>query len=329
MSARSSTLGSGSAQRAKGGASLGDWWRGVRPRTLGAGLVPVVLGTAAAGEVIWWRFAAALVVGGGLQIGVNFANDYFDGVRGVDTHERLGPPRLTQSGTASPRAVLTAALISLGVAALAGLVLALATAPVLILAVGALALIAALLYSGGPRPYAGLGLGEAMVFVFFGLMATCGTTFVMVETVTAASWWCGVVMGLLAVAILVANNLRDIPTDDATGKRTLAVRLGDRRTRLLYRTCVVMAFVTIVAGVIAEIAGEGAGLPQWALIGLVAWVPAIKPMEQVGTATGRDLIPVLTGTALIHAACGLLTSLGLVLASGAPLLSSVDRAIGG
>ena len=150
------------------------WWRGARPRTLGAGLVPVVLGTAAAGEVIWWRFAAALLVGAGLQIGVNYANDYFDGVRGVDTHERLGPPRLTATATATPRAVLVAALLALGVAAAAGLALALATEPLLILFVGALALIAAVLYSGGPRPYAGLGLGEVMVFLFFGLMATCG-----------------------------------------------------------------------------------------------------------------------------------------------------------
>ena len=203
------------------------WWRGARPRTLGAGLVPVFVGTAAAGDVIWWRFGAALVVAAGLQIGVNYANDYFDGVRGVDTHERLGPPRLTQSGAASPRAVLVAALVSLGVAAVAGLALALATQPVLILFVGALALVAALLYIGGPRPYAGLGLGELMVFVFFGLMATCGTAFVMVETVPAAAWWGGSALGFLAVAILVANNLRDIPTDSESGKRTLAVRLGD------------------------------------------------------------------------------------------------------
>ena len=159
------------------------WWRGARPRTLGAGLVPVVLGTAAAGEVIWWRFIAALLVGGGLQVGVNYANDYFDGVRGVDSTDRLGPPRLTASGAATPRSVLMAALIALGVAAVAVLALALATQPLLILAVGALALIAALLYSGGPRPYAGLGLGELMVFVFFGLMATCGSAYVMVETI--------------------------------------------------------------------------------------------------------------------------------------------------
>ena len=127
--------------------------------------------------------------------------------------------------------MLTAALVCLGLAGAAGLALALATTPVLILVVGSLALLAALLYSGGPRPYAGLGLGELMVFLFFGLMATCGSAYVMVETVPAAAWWGGVVMGLLAVAVLVANNLRDIPTDEAGGKRTLAVRLGDRRTR--------------------------------------------------------------------------------------------------
>jgi 1,4-dihydroxy-2-naphthoate octaprenyltransferase len=281
-----------------------------------AGVVPVVLGAAAAGDVIWWRFAAALLVGAGLQVGVNYANDYFDGVRGVDTHERLGPPRLTATGAASPRAVLVAALVALAVAAVSGLALALATEPVLILFVGALALVAALLYSGGPRPYAGLGLGELMVFVFFGLMATCGTAFVMVETVPAAAWWSGAAIGLLAVAILVANNLRDIPTDAASGKRTLAVRIGDRATRRLYRATVVAAFATIVVGVVVGIAVDGAGLPQWALFGLAAWVLAIRPMEEVGSATGRALIPVLTGTAATHASCGLLTALGLVLWHG-------------
>ncbi|MGZ8620892.1 MAG: 1,4-dihydroxy-2-naphthoate polyprenyltransferase [Actinomycetota bacterium] len=291
------------------------WWHGARPRTLGVGLVPVIVGTAAAGELIWWRSVAALVVAAGLQIGVNLANDYFDGVRGVDTHERLGPPRLTATGAAAPRAVLAAALVAVGVAALAGLALALATEPALVLLVGAFAIVATFLYSGGPRPYAGLGLGEVMVFVFFGLVATCGTTFVMVETVTSDSWWAGAVMGLLAVAILEANNLRDIPTDAASGKHTLAVRIGDRATRRLYRVVVVAAFATIAIGVIVGIAIDGAGLPQWALVGLIAWVLAIRPMDMAGSATGRDLIPVLTGTAATHAACGLLTALGLVLAT--------------
>ncbi|HEX2422853.1 MAG TPA: 1,4-dihydroxy-2-naphthoate polyprenyltransferase [Actinomycetota bacterium] len=289
------------------------WWLGARPRTLGAGLVPVIVGTAAAGEVIWWRFAAAALVAAGLQIGVNLANDYFDGVRGVDTHERVGPPRITQSGAASPRAVLGAALLSIAVAGFAGLALAIATRPVLVLVVGGLGIIAALLYSGGPRPYAGLGLGEVMVFVFFGLVATCGTTFVMVETVTAASWWCGVVMGLLAVAILEANNIRDIATDEAAGKRTLAVRLGEQHARALYGTMVVGAFGTIVAGVLAHLLNDSVGLTQWGLVGLAAWPLAIQPLEAARIASGPDLIPVLVGTAKLHAATGLLLSLGLVL----------------
>ncbi len=289
------------------------WWVGARPRTLGAGLVPVLVGTAAAGDVVWWRFAAALLVAGGLQIGVNFANDYFDGTRGVDTGARVGPRRLTQSGAASPRAVLLAALASIAVAGFAGLALALVTRPVLVLVVGGLGILAALLYSGGPRPYAGLGLGEVAVFVFFGLVATCGTTFVMVETVTAASWWCGVTMGLLAVAILEANNIRDIETDGAAGKRTLAVRIGDRHARALYGTLVVGAFGAIVAGVLAHLLNDEVGLTQWGLVGLAAWPLAIRPLEAARIASGHDLIPVLVGTAKLHAATGLLLSLGLVL----------------
>jgi 1,4-dihydroxy-2-naphthoate polyprenyltransferase len=290
------------------------WVAGARPRTLGAGIVPVLVGTAAADRFIAWRFGAALLVAIGLQVGVNYLNDYFDGIRGVDTPERVGPARLVASGVASPVAVLIAALASIAVAGFAGLALALVTQPVLILFVGALALVAAFAYSGGPRPYASLGLGEVMVFVFFGLMATCGTAFVMSERVPAAAWWCGTALGFLAVAILVANNLRDIPTDAAAEKRTLAVRLGDRRTRTLYRACVVSAFATIVLGVVAFIVDERIGLTQWGLLGLAGWIPAIRPMEAVGVATGPELVSVLSGTATVHAGTGLLLALGLVLA---------------
>jgi 1,4-dihydroxy-2-naphthoate octaprenyltransferase len=293
--------------------NLRVWLQGARPRTLGAGTVPVLVGAAAAGHVIWWRFAFALIVALGLQIGVNLANDYFDGVRGVDTPTRLGPPRLTATGAATPKTVFAASLASFGVAAVCGLVLAIVTSPLLILIVGALALLAAFGYSGGPRPYAALGLGELMVFLFFGVMATCGTAYVMVETVPASAWWGGVSMGLLAVAILVANNLRDIPTDAAAGKRTLAVRLGEERTRTLYRACIAGAYVAIAIGVLAFIPWPSVGITQWSLLALASWVLAIRPMELAGKAAGRELIPVLVGTASTHAGFGLLLSLGLVL----------------
>lgn len=289
---------------------LAVWVHGARPRTLGASLTPVVVGTAAAGHAVAWRFVAAALVGLGLQVGVNFANDYHDGVRGVDSRERLGPPRLTSSGMASPRAVLIAALLCILVSGVAGLALAFATTLWLV-PIGALAMLALWLYSGGPRPYAELGLGELMVFLFFGLMATAGTSYVHAETVTAAAWWSGVTMGLLAVAILVANNLRDIPTDAAAGRRTLAVRLGHRATRVLYRVLIVGSFACVAVGVLVGIGDERYGLPMWSLLALVAWPLAIRPMERVGKAGGRDLIPVLVGTGLVQVAVGALLALGL------------------
>ena len=289
---------------------LAVWVHGARPRTLGASLTPVVVGTAAAGNAIAWRFAAAALVGLGLQVGVNYANDFHDGVRGVDTRQRLGPPRLTSSGMASPRAVLVAALLCVLAAGVAGLALAFATTLWLV-PIGAVAMLALWLYSGGPRPYAELGLGELMVFLFFGLMATAGTSYVHAETVSAAAWWSSVTMGLLAVAILVANNLRDIPTDAASGKRTLAVRLGDGRTRVLYRVLVVGAFACVALGVLVGVADRRYGLSQWSLLALVAWPLAIRPMEQVGRAEGRALVPVLVGTGSLQVAFGGLLALGL------------------
>jgi len=289
------------------------WFSGARPRTLGASVTPVVVGTAAAGHASVWRFFAALLVGLGLQVGVNFANDVHDGVRGVDTAARLGPPRLTSSGLASPRAVLTASLLAILLAGVAGLALAFATTLWLV-PIGAVAMVALWLYSGGPKPFAELGLGEVMVFLFFGVMATAGTAFVQAETVSSAAWWSSAAMGFLAVAILVANNLRDIPTDEPAGKRTLAVRLGDRLTRLLYRACLVAAFVTVAAGVLLGIADDRVGMSQWALLALAAWVPAIRPMERVGSANGRELVEVLVGAATVQVVFGALLALGLWIA---------------
>jgi 1,4-dihydroxy-2-naphthoate octaprenyltransferase len=294
--------------------ALADWVNGARPRTLVASVAPVLVGTAAAGRASLWRTLAVLIVGLGLQVGVNFANDYQDGVRGVDNKERLGPPRLTSSGVASPRAVLAAALVSIAVAGVAGLALAVATTLWLI-PIGGVAMLALWLYSGGPRPYAALGLGEVMVFASFGLMATAGTAYVQAERIPAAAWWSAAAMGFLAVAILEANNVRDIPTDEAAGKRTLAVRLGDRRARRLYRGLIVAAFVTIVLGVAIGIADPAYGPSQWALLALAAWPLAIGPMEAVGKAEGRELIPVLTGTAQLQLAFGVLLALGLWLAT--------------
>jgi 1,4-dihydroxy-2-naphthoate octaprenyltransferase len=289
------------------------WWHGARPRTLAASVAPVVVGTAAAGRAELWRFVAALLVGLGLQVGVNYANDYHDGVRGVDTPERIGPARLVSSGMASPRAVLLAALLCILVAGVAGLALATATTLWLV-PLGAVAMLALWLYTGGPRPYAGLGLGELMVFLFFGVMATAGTAYVQAEHVTAAAWWASAAMGFLAVAILVANNLRDIPTDAPSGRRTLAVRLGDRRTRVLYRALVVAAFATVAVAVVVDIAAERRGMSQWALLALAAWPVAIAPFERVGRAEGRALIAVLVGTSRLQAAFGALLALGLWIA---------------
>jgi 1,4-dihydroxy-2-naphthoate polyprenyltransferase len=292
---------------------LSIWVHGARPRTLGAGITPVVVGTAAAGTAVAWRFAVALLVAVALQVGVNYANDVHDAVRGVDTPERLGPARLTATGLASPRAVTAVGLACVLVAGIAGLALA-ATTTWWLIPLGALAMLALWLYSGGPRPYAELGLGEVMVFAFFGVMATAGTAYVQAETVSSAAWWSSAAIGSLAVAILVANNLRDIRTDEAAGKRTLAVRLGDRRTRVFHRACVVAAFVAVALGVIAGIVDPAIGMPAWAGLALVASAAAIGPIRDVATAQGRDLIAVLVGTARLQLVFGALLALGLWIA---------------
>lgn len=239
--------GSAAAPRAAA-AGFVPLFQGARPRTLGVSLSAVVLGVAAAGRVDWVRSLAAAVVALGLQVGVNYLNDYFDGVRGVDVPGRLGPPRLVASGLASPRIVATAGAVALGVAAAVGAALALTTSPWL-LVVGAACLLGAVLYSGGPRPYASLGLGELAVLLFFGPVATCGTAYLEVGHIPHAAWWAAGITGSLAVAVLLLNNLRDIPTDTAAGKRTLAVRLGEAWTKRLFFVLLLAPPVLVAAAV--------------------------------------------------------------------------------
>ncbi|HWG73614.1 MAG TPA: 1,4-dihydroxy-2-naphthoate polyprenyltransferase [Acidimicrobiales bacterium] len=282
------------------------WLLGARPRTLPAALVPVAVGTAVAsagGHVIWWRAAAALVVSLALQVGVNYANDYSDGVRGTDA-ARVGPLRLVASGLASPPAVRAAALAAFAVAAVAGLALAVAVGPQL-LAVGAAAIAAAWFYTGGPRPYGYAGMGELFVFVFFGLVATAGTAYVQLDRLTALSALAAVPVGLLAVALLVVNNLRDIDGDATAGKRTLAVRLGAPATRALYQGCLLASFALTVAV---------AAWRPWALLALVALPLAVPPARRVRhRESGRGLIEVLGATGRLQIAFGALLTVGIAL----------------
>ena len=287
-------------------ATLSQWVAGSRPRTLPASLVPVVVGTGVAlgeGQAVWWRALLAAFVALALQIGVNYSNDYSDGVRGTD-EGRVGPLRLVGSKAAPPGQVLGAALGCFLAAAVAGLVLAAVTSWWL-LAVGALAILAAWFYTGGKNPYGYRALGEVSVFVFFGLVAVVGTVYVQVEGIPWEAWAAAVPIGLLACALLVANNLRDIPTDEASGKRTLAVVLGDRRTRLLYAACTALPY-TIVLAVAAP--------HPWALLALLSAPLSLPPTQTVLTgATGPALIPVLGGTGRLQLAYGGLLALGLAL----------------
>ncbi len=277
---------------------------GARPRTLPIAVVPVLVGTAVAGaqgHVIWWRSVAALIVSLALQVGVNYANDYSDGVRGTDA-DRVGPVRLVAGGLAAPGAVRLAAWLSFGVAGLAGLALAIATSPWLLL-VGAVSVAAAWFYTGGPRPYGYAGFGEAFVFVFFGLVAVVGSAYVSLERVTGLAVLAAVPVGLLSVAVLVVNNLRDIPTDALSGKRTLAVRIGDLRTRWMYVACLVGSFVVVA------ILGTKRPL---ALIALAAAVLALSPARSVlKGASGRHLVPVLVMTGRLLLAFGVLLAAGI------------------
>jgi 1,4-dihydroxy-2-naphthoate octaprenyltransferase len=285
-----------------------DWLAGARPRTLPAAVAPVLTGTGIAAyvdEPVWWKAALALVVSLALQVAVNYANDYSDGIRGTDD-DRVGPMRLVGSGAASPRAVKTAAFLAFGVAGVAGLVLAATTAWWLV-AVGVVCVLAAWFYTGGSKPYGYLGLGEVMVFVFFGLVAVIGTTYVQTASFELLALYGACGIGALACAILVVNNLRDIPSDTLAGKRTLAVVLGDERTRYLYALLVGAAAVAVVA--------VAAASTWWCLLGLVfigRMLPALRTV--LGKATGPGLIPVLQQTGVGQLIWAVLVAVPLLVA---------------
>jgi 1,4-dihydroxy-2-naphthoate octaprenyltransferase len=284
------------------------WMVGARPRTLAAAAVPVAVGTAAVrlgsfGGIVWWRAGCAAVVALAIQVGTNYANDYSDGIRGSDTR-RVGPIRLTSSGLASPSQVRLASFLAFGVAAVAGLAMAASVSWWLIL-VGLACFIAGWLYTGGPKPYGYLGLGEVFVFIFFGLVATAGSAYVQHGRITAAAVAASVPVGLLSVTLLESNNLRDIKGDAAVDKRTLAVRLGADRARWLYVGALMGAFASV---------GLVAPLRPYALVALVALPLAWRPSAAVMRgAEGRDLLGVLADTGRIQLAVGLLLTIGLAL----------------
>lgn len=300
-------------------ASVAQWVEGARPRTLPNAIAPVLAGWGAAAAQRtsnwapsdwapshWARALLALVVALALVIGVNYANDYSDGIRGADT-VRVGPMRLVGSGAAAPGAVRAAALVSFAVAAVAGLTLIALAGQWWLLALGAACIAGAWYYTGGPRPYGYAGLGELAVFVFFGLTAVLGTQYVVSGRITLTGCCAAVAVGAMSAAVLVANNLRDIPTDSAAAKRTLAVRLGEHRTRTLYTALVAVPFAVTL----------GLATTRWAtLAGLLALVFAVPALRRVwGGANGPELIPVLRDTALALLVWATATAAALALAA--------------
>jgi len=284
------------------------WWEGARPRTLPAAVVPVAVGAACAGGTdgaAWWRVIPALVVSLALQVGVNYANDYSDGIRGTDDN-RVGPVRLVGQGLATAAAVRRAALLAFLVAALAGVVLVALSGRWWLLILGAACLLAGWFYTGGPRPYGYLGLGEVFVFIFFGVVPVLGTCYVQADRISGPGILASCGVGLLACAVLLTNNLRDIPGDTQVGKRTLAVRIGAARTRGLYLMIVLLAGGTLI-GI--------AWLTQWwVLLTLVVFAPAVNPVRIVmGGATGAALIPALKSTGLLVLGYGVAVALALAL----------------
>jgi 1,4-dihydroxy-2-naphthoate polyprenyltransferase len=288
-------------------ATPGQWIAGARPRTLPNALVPVMVGTGVAigeGGLVWWRALLALLVALSLQIGVNYANDYSDGVRGTDD-ERVGPMRLVGSRAAGPRQVLAAALGCFALAAVLGLVLVLVTQAWWILLVGVACIAAAWFYTGGKRPYGYRGMGELAVFVFFGVVPVVGTAYVQTEQLSLTALLASIPVGLLSCSMLVVNNLRDVQTDGTSGKRTLAVVLGAGRTRALYVLCQVVPFVVALAMI---------AVTPWAALAALAAPLAITPIRSVlGKAVGPALIAVLQQTGKLQMAYGLLFAVGLAI----------------
>lgn len=285
------------------------WVEAARPRTLTAAVAPVVVGTAVAQDFVLWRFVAALIVALAIQVAVNYANDYADGVRGVDTPERVGPRRLVAAGVVRPKAMKRAVALALLVAAVAGLTLAVAVTWWLVV-VGLVCVLAALAYSGGPRPYADAGLGEVFVFLFFGLVATVGSAYVQDATLHVVALVAAVPIGLLAVTIMLVNNLRDIETDQKVAKHTLAVRLGERGTRALIGSLVLGAFLFLPAT--AAVHGS-----VWPLLAVVSAPLGVGPVRDVlAGAVGPRLLPVLGAAATLQIVFAGLLAAGLAL--GAP-----------
>ena len=281
---------------------MNKWVLGARPRTLSAAIAPVVVASALAGsDFNWFRAALALKVAVWLQVGVNYANDYSDGVKGTDEN-RIGPTRLVASGLASAKAVKNAAFISFAIASIAGLWLSLLTSPLLIL-IGVLAIAAAWGYTGGKNPYGYSGLGEISVFVFFGLVATMGTYYVQTENLTVLSFIVSIPMGALACAILEINNIRDRAQDELVGKRTIAVRLGDTKARQLFVSLLLLAHVAALAT-----------FAPTALLTLLLMPMSYSISKLVlGGVIGRDLIPVLGRTGKLQLMFAIVFALALAI----------------
>lgn len=295
--------------------SLNDWYQGARPRTLPAAIAPVLIGSA----IAYWEkgFNAvhgllALVVALALQVGVNYANDYSDGIRGTD-EVRVGPVRLVGQKLATPAAVKKAAMLSFVVAMIAGALLTFATQQWIFIPIGALAIVSAWFYTGGSNPYGYLGLGELFVFVWFGMVAVVGTTFAQTGNVSALSLVLGAGSGAFACALLVVNNLRDIPSDTEVGKRTLAVKLGDKATRVLYVMLIWIGLGSAIAIATTAHLKPESGLPLWigacALAAAVAHVPG---RAVINGAKGRDLIAVLAGTGRTQLVWSILVAISLI-----------------